>query len=337
MARLNATNFGGALQFPYATAATDLFKKEDVQTLALAVDQHTHDGLGKGLGVSGTAIKTAIDMPDWFRSTGQSTPIPASGRGIEMYWDGVTTTGVIQAYNRGGALYEALTLIGETITLRSRASGVAQNIGTDASTTFTGIIRPGASPGIRFASGGTLSDYPGGIVVANAFTVTPGLMASGQFNCNGPLIVASGQSATFNGSIAVVGTCSFQSHVTIGGQINAASYINFPAGGYMADYSGGYVAINNLTVTPGNLACGNIAINGTVSTNVFSSGCFRAGGAASSVAGTIGYGNEVGQGNGGACTPPLARGSGFGPAGQNGVGWVRVAINGGSAYFPYWV
>lgn len=42
MARLTATNFSGALQFPYATAATDLFKKEDVQTLAQAVDQHTH-------------------------------------------------------------------------------------------------------------------------------------------------------------------------------------------------------------------------------------------------------------------------------------------------------
>ena len=48
MARTTATNFTGALQFPYATAAADLFKKEDVQTLALAVDQHDHT-TGKGL------------------------------------------------------------------------------------------------------------------------------------------------------------------------------------------------------------------------------------------------------------------------------------------------
>jgi hypothetical protein len=48
MARTNATNFAGALQFPYATAATDLFKKEDIQTLAQAVDQHDHS-TGKGL------------------------------------------------------------------------------------------------------------------------------------------------------------------------------------------------------------------------------------------------------------------------------------------------
>ena len=50
MSRQNATNFSGGLQFPYATAAADLFKKEDVQTLALAVDGHDHSP-GKGVGV----------------------------------------------------------------------------------------------------------------------------------------------------------------------------------------------------------------------------------------------------------------------------------------------
>jgi len=51
MARTNATNFTGGLQFPYATAATDIFKKEDIQTLAQAVDQHNHTA-GKGLSVT---------------------------------------------------------------------------------------------------------------------------------------------------------------------------------------------------------------------------------------------------------------------------------------------
>jgi hypothetical protein len=55
MARSNAVNFSGALQFPMASAATDLFKKEDVQTLALAVDGHDHSS-GKGLALSGAAI-----------------------------------------------------------------------------------------------------------------------------------------------------------------------------------------------------------------------------------------------------------------------------------------
>jgi hypothetical protein len=55
MSRQNATNFAGALQFPYATAGTDIFKKEDVQTLAQAVDQHDHSA-GKGLILPASAI-----------------------------------------------------------------------------------------------------------------------------------------------------------------------------------------------------------------------------------------------------------------------------------------
>lgn len=55
MARTNATNFTGPLQFPYATAGTDIFRKEDVQTLAQAVDGHDHS-TGKGLTVSVAGI-----------------------------------------------------------------------------------------------------------------------------------------------------------------------------------------------------------------------------------------------------------------------------------------
>lgn len=57
MARTNAVNFSGGLQFPMANAATDLFKKEDVQTLALAVDGHDHSA-GKGLVLPANLIGT---------------------------------------------------------------------------------------------------------------------------------------------------------------------------------------------------------------------------------------------------------------------------------------
>lgn len=59
MARTVATNFTGALQYPYATAAGDIFKKEDVQTLAQAVDQHDHSS-GKGLVLSATSIPSGF-------------------------------------------------------------------------------------------------------------------------------------------------------------------------------------------------------------------------------------------------------------------------------------
>jgi len=55
VARTLATNYTGTLQFPYATAGTDLFKKEDVQTLALAVDQHDHSS-GKGLFIPAASV-----------------------------------------------------------------------------------------------------------------------------------------------------------------------------------------------------------------------------------------------------------------------------------------
>src|SRR5262245_51369227 len=55
MARTNSVNFTGGLQYPMADAATDLFKKEDVQVLAKAVDQHDHS-TGKGLVLPASAI-----------------------------------------------------------------------------------------------------------------------------------------------------------------------------------------------------------------------------------------------------------------------------------------
>ena len=69
MARTVATNFSGALQYPYATSATDVFKKEDIQTLALAVDQHDHTA-GKGLSVAPTAgsVTNAMLGPDVARA-----------------------------------------------------------------------------------------------------------------------------------------------------------------------------------------------------------------------------------------------------------------------------
>lgn len=73
MARTTATNFTGGLQFPYATAATDLFKKEDVQTLALAVDGHDHTsgkGLGLGAGAIGTGLITSAMIADGTIATG---------------------------------------------------------------------------------------------------------------------------------------------------------------------------------------------------------------------------------------------------------------------------
>ena len=80
MARTNAVNFSGALQFPMASAATDLFHKEDVQTLAIAVDQHDHT-TGKGVTVpisTNASLLTNGGFETWQRG--------ASGFGVNGAW-----------------------------------------------------------------------------------------------------------------------------------------------------------------------------------------------------------------------------------------------------------
>jgi len=88
MARLTATNFAGGLQFTYATGATDLFKKEDVETLAQAVDQHDHTG-GKGHALPAAAVQQLL---------GQYSAVPSFSTTLTGLVDtpvtvSVTTTG----------------------------------------------------------------------------------------------------------------------------------------------------------------------------------------------------------------------------------------------------
>ncbi len=56
MARIAVDPNYNSPTFPRATAAADIFVKEDVQALAAAVSTHTHDGVGKGLAIAATGI-----------------------------------------------------------------------------------------------------------------------------------------------------------------------------------------------------------------------------------------------------------------------------------------
>ena len=118
MTRQNATNFSGALQFPYATAATDSFKKEDVQTLAQAVDQHTH----------GTIKELALDV---------STAIPAGSITSGMIADGTITTADLAA----NATWAMLNQYTATPTFSTTTTGAAVNTPITVSfTTTTGLV-----------------------------------------------------------------------------------------------------------------------------------------------------------------------------------------------------
>jgi hypothetical protein len=345
MARTLATNFSGALQFPKADAATDLFKKEDVQQLALAVDQHNHTS-GKGL------VLGAVDMPDWFRSTGHTTAFPGTGSGIEMYFE-PGSQGVIQSFNRGGNVYAGLVINGSSIVLNA-----ASNSGATAGTAYltcsyagsplapaittSATIWPSATPGIKFASGGYIQDYftgGQGYVQISQLTVSPGSASFATTNVNGPLVITGANTAVFSGAVtcqttlSVTGGSFFSASLSLG----ASASIVWPSGATLGDGGSGYVSASKITVAT--LACGTFANNGAIPnvTTPLVAAYIGASGPVASYGGMVTFGNEVGQGNGAQATLPLVKGSAFGPTNQGGTGWVKFGINGAIVYFPYWV
>jgi hypothetical protein len=233
MARLTATNYTGTLQFPYATAGTDLFRKEDVQTLALAVDQHDHS-VGKGLGVSGGGIKNAIDMPDWYRSTGHATAFAAAGQGLEMFYDSSSPAGVVQSYNRGGLVFTPLKLLGSTVGLFAGAGSEALHFASDGSAAF---------------------NFP--LTCNSTLAVGGPTNLTGTLTCNG--IAAAGVTATgvtVNGSLNVSGGIGTPVNLTLTGtgaiSTAAGNLILRSASGLVAMDAGGGLSITGpLTVTGG--------------------------------------------------------------------------------------
>src|SRR5215468_10648103 len=102
--------------FPRATAGPDIFKKEDVQQLAAAVSTHDHTS-GKGLRITTSAFTGSVDLADWYRSTGHTTPFASTGVGIELFYDPAAGAGVVQVYNRTTAVWAPLRLYGATVSI----------------------------------------------------------------------------------------------------------------------------------------------------------------------------------------------------------------------------
>jgi len=115
MTRTNSVNFTGANQYPIANAATDLFKKEDVQVLAKAHDLHDHSA-GLGLPVDMTvvaagSITTAKLAANAITQVGYAVgttanPTTTSGTFVDMPEMSVTLTTV------GGRLVAFLAVSG---------------------------------------------------------------------------------------------------------------------------------------------------------------------------------------------------------------------------------
>ena len=127
MARTNATNFSGALQFPMASAGTDLFLKEDVQTLAKAVDGHDHTN-GKGLpiptgyitgGMIADGTITTADMADNAITTPKIADNTITGAKVQQYT--LSWANMIQ-----GSLYTHRQVVGATVSPSTTSTTAVQ-------------------------------------------------------------------------------------------------------------------------------------------------------------------------------------------------------------------
>jgi|SRR5215471_1177593 len=152
MARTTATNFTGALQFPYATAGTDLFKKEDVQTLALAVDSHDHSP-GKGILVAGTALTWPLIAPN-----GAQLGAPAGNPNLFTIYQDLAVARFVSV-GGSSANPSIILAVGGT------ATGPSPNYGLDvdfvASSSATGNIVGGLFRGATPAVSQTFNQYMG--------------------------------------------------------------------------------------------------------------------------------------------------------------------------------
>jgi len=155
MTRQNATNYTGVNQFPYANAPTDLFKKEDVQVLALATDNHDHSpGLGKPIAASSipTGLITGAMIAD---GTIQNTDIAANGVWTVNLADRAVTSPKIAV----GAVINESVGAGVIDSGKIAAGGVAMtNLALNA--TFKLLYSTQAAP-----SGSTSSSTPAALPV----------------------------------------------------------------------------------------------------------------------------------------------------------------------------
>jgi hypothetical protein len=333
MARGTSVNYTGALSFTYATTGPDLFKMTDVQSLAQAVELHTHDAAGKGLGVAGTAIKTAIDMPDWFRSTGHTSAYPAAGQGLEMFYEpGSGGLGIVQAYNRGASQFMPLQLMGSSVGLYAGAGSAALTISN---------------------TGTTVLSFP--VTCNQDLAVGGATHLTGQLTCNGITCAGINSSAAVSvtGNFSASGTATVGNLTTTGtASVGALTTPNaVSAGQYNIGTGGSYILPLNPSIRYMSMGGGehsfealsgnsqvrtnNLVVTNQVIGNLVHSGAMIALGPAVSSGGLC-IGSEVGQGNGAASVLPLQRGTGFGPAGGAGVGWVKFMVGATVCYFPYW-
>lgn len=161
MARSTSTNFVGALDFTTATAATDLFKKEDVQVLAQAVDLHDHTTT-KGLPVAQLAASVTIPGGGMTISGG---PVTIGTLSVTS----VTSSGAVHVTTSltvdGPATFNQSVAIGTTLDVGGAIAGASTLLITAASRLQGPVaIGPQAAPATALSVQGPSPNVPANTV-----------------------------------------------------------------------------------------------------------------------------------------------------------------------------
>ena len=152
MARTNATNFTGGLQFPYATAAADLFKKEDVQVLAQAVDQHDHT-TGKGVAVNTTPANASITNAMLASDVARANLLTNGGFEIWQRGNGAFTANGAYSADRWYPEAGTLSVSRDTTNMDNGSGACAAVISSGSGGAFSQQVGAG-SDGLRLGLGG---------------------------------------------------------------------------------------------------------------------------------------------------------------------------------------
>jgi hypothetical protein len=296
--RLQAQNFAGVYQFPYATVTTDLFKKEDVQVLGLATDTHDHTpGLGKQIPTGGiadgavTGPKLATGLLDGTALAGDLTGTLsnahirlANGSPIQAIQSTTQVRSLLMVdsadsvvfYNVGNGLFRYMNQGGTAELARLDSAGnftSAQALGSTAGilnlATHTSVASDNANVLLRTDNGAVYVQAANGLIVQNNAAAWAPIQSSSITLQTGSIVLAAAGAVVQLGSGGPYwqnsgGTMATGAPVSAGGPISSSGYVSAGSGVlYLGpnDTSWQRNAANSMT-TPGNVAIDGVLFVG---------------------------------------------------------------------------
>jgi H-type lectin domain-containing protein len=233
--------------------------RQSLQSLDSTYNQasgHNHSGPHQGGLIHAAAFGGAMDLPDWFRSTGQRSGFPSSGQGIELYWSG--TNGVLQSYDRGASVYRPMIFESSVYTFGIAGTSV---LTLDANGLHV-LHADGTGGGwIRARAGAAGLEF-----INDAYNaVNVGIDDSGNVTVRGTLVAGATQ---LNGTLAVGGAVTFSSTLNASGSVTGSEFHAnngnlYLGSAHLFDAGGGSLSLGG-GLNAGSATLSGLTVNGTI-------------------------------------------------------------------------